>query len=155
MAKNKEINISSRQIADAYRNDQIKLENLQKRASDLGAVLNEMSFASESLKELQKTNIDDSLLVSLGAGIYTSAKIANTKTVKVSLSGNVLLDEKIEKTVERIGEEIVRAKKDLDGFTMEIQKTIQNLQGLAEIMQRTRDAQIKQGKEKSDLSSVS
>jgi len=155
MAKKKEIKVTGKQLVDTYRNDQIKLENLKKRSTDLRSVMGEMLTASESLKEMQKAKGDEKIMVSLGAGIYAEAKIANTKSVKTSLAGNILVEEKAEKAVERLEKEIARAKKDLDSLGMEIQQTMRNMQGISEIIQRTRQNQAEKAGKGIEPSSVS
>jgi len=155
MKEKKEIKVTQKQLLDTYRGDQIRFEQLQRRIGELGQVLNEMLLASESIREMQKAKVDESMMVSLGAGIYAEAKLADTKSVKSSLAGNVLVSESAEKALSKLEDEIKRARKDMDALNLEMGKTVQNLQGISEILRRGREMQAMQSRKGPEPSSVS
>ena len=155
MKEKKEIKVTQKQLLDTYRGDQIRFEQLQRRIGELGQVLNEMLLASESIREMQKAKVDESMMVSLGAGIYAEAKLADTKSVKSSLAGNVLVSESAEKALSKLEDEIKRARKDMDALNLEMGKTVQNLQGISEILRRGREMQAMQSWKGPEPSSVS
>ena len=128
-----------------------------KRQQDIQQILNEMFLASEAIKELQKAKEEKPIMVSLGAGFYTEAKIANLKSLKSSIAGSVLVESSTKDAVEKLDEEIKKAQKELSRLLEERQKTIRNMQGIATILDQGRKAvrQARENPEKGEISSVS
>lgn len=152
--KQKEVEITAQQLIETYRADQAKMDFLQKRQQSLLQIVTEMNTALDSIKEIRKAKEEEIIMVSLGAGIFAEAKIANVKKVKSSLAGNILIDSQPEKVLEELQEAMDKAKKELETVQLEMQKTSQNMQGVATILQESQKA-VQQSKNSSDVSSVS
>jgi len=142
-------------MIETYRNDQAKLKSLQRRGQGLQEVLNEMLIALESVKEIQKASKDENMLVSLGAGVYAEAKIANTKTLKTSLAGRILVEAEADKTIEKFEKDIERARKDISATEAEMQKVTQNLQNVARIIQAGQESIQENAQKPEEANSVS
>jgi prefoldin alpha subunit len=154
--KKKEIKVTGKQLIDTYRSDQAKMDVLQRRQQGLQHILSETILASEALKEIQKAKKDENILVSLGAGLYAEAKIGETKKLKNSLAGSVLVDEETGKALSKLQEEIEKIQKDLAGVQNERQKIVENMQSIAGILQESRKSQMaRQSNENNEISSVS
>lgn len=154
--KKKELKVTGKQLIETYRSDEAKMDVLQRRQQGLQHILSETILASEAIKEIQKSKKDESVLVSLGAGLYTEAKIVETKKLKISLAGSILVDEETDKALSKLQEEIGKIQKDLAKVQNERQKIVENMQSIAGILQESRkSAQTARQNENSEISSVS
>ncbi len=153
--KKKELKVTGKQLIDTYRGDQAKMDVLQRRQQGLQHILTETILASEAIKELQKAKKDDSVLVSLGAGLYTEAKIVQTKKLKSSLAGSVLVDEETGKALSKLQEEIEKIRNDLAKVQNERQQTVENMQSISGILNESRKSAQKARQNESQISSVS
>jgi prefoldin alpha subunit len=149
----KQIKITGQQLLDTYKGDQAKLEALQGRWQSLQQILMEMTAAKDSVKEIARAKDGENILVSLGAGVFAEAKIANTKKVKTSLAGSVLVDEGTEKAETGLEKEMEKVKKDLAQVHAEMQKIQENMQGITDILKRGQRQPLESGK--TEVSSVS
>lgn len=149
----KEIKVTGQQLLDTYRGDQVKLEGMQRRWQGLQQALMEMTAARDAVQEIAKTKEGENAMISLGAGVFVEAKIANPKNVKNSLAGNILIDEGSEKAVAGLEKEIEKIKKDLTQTQGEMQKLQENMQGISEILRQGQRATQELGK--TEVSSVS
>jgi prefoldin alpha subunit len=149
----KEIKVTGRQLLDAYRSDQAKLEALQRRGQGLQQALMEMAAARDAVQEIAKTKEGENAMISLGAGVFAEAKIANAKRVKNSLAGNVLIEEDAEKVAAELEKEMEKMKKELTQTQAEMQKLQENMRGITEILQQGQRAAQESGK--AEVSSVS
>ena len=150
---NKEIKVTGQQLLDAYRNDQAKLEALQRRGQGLQQALMEMMAARDAVQEIAKTEEGENAMISLGAGVFAEAKIANAKRVKSSLASNVLIEEDAEKVAAELEKEMEKIKNELAQTQAEMQKLQENMQGITEILQQGQKAAQESGK--AEVSSVS
>jgi prefoldin alpha subunit len=133
--KKNEVKVSAKHLLDTYNQDQRKLAELQRREQEIRQILTEMTIAAESLKGIQKASKEQNIMVGLGAGIYAEAKIANVKTVKNSLAGNVLVEGEIEKVLLKLEEDIKNTKNDITAVRNEAHIITKNLQNVASILQ--------------------
>jgi len=154
MADKPKMEITAQQLIDTYRSDQARMDLLQRRQQSLLQMAAEMNAALDTVKEIQKAKEDETIMVSLGAGIFAEAKITNVKKIKESLAGNILIDSQPEKVLAELQEAMDKAKKEIETVQLEIQKTGQNMQGIGNILQESRKA-VQQAKNSSDVSSVS
>lgn len=131
----KEVKVSAKHLLDSYNLDQRKLADLQRREQGIRQILTEMTVAAESLKGIKKAPENESVLVGLGAGIYAEAKIANVKSVKNSLAGNVLVDSEIDKVLSGLEDDMKKARNDITRIRNEAQVIAKNLENIASIIQ--------------------
>lgn len=153
--KRNEVRVSAEQLAETYRADQARMDLLQRRQQGLLQIANEMTAAIDAVKEIKKAEEGESIMVSLGAGIFAEAKITNVKKVKASLAGNILIDSEPEKALAELQTALDNARKDLETVQLEIQKVGDNMQGIATIIQHSQMAAAQQAKGGSNVSSVS
>ncbi len=151
----KEMKVTGQQLMDTYRNDQTKLEGLEKKARSLQKVINEMITAVDSVKGIEKTTSGENTLIPLGAGIYAEGKITNTKILKSSLAGNVLVDTDIKKVVENLDQDIKKAGKEIANTQSELQKTQRNLQMVSQMLQKGQQMMQQNQNKKEQASDVS
>jgi prefoldin alpha subunit len=144
MPEKKEIRLSEQQLMDSYRNEQAKMDFLQRRMQEMQQVLNEIVTAAEAVKELRKTKKEENILVSLGAGIYAEAKIGGTGKVKTSLAGNVLLDEESEAAEKKLQAEREKVEASIRETFNEQQATMQNIQNFENIFRQVRQKMSEQ-----------
>ena len=138
MPEKKEIMLNEQQLMDAYRNEQTKMDFLQKKMHEMQQVLNEIVMAEEAVKELRKTKKEENILVSLGAGVYAEAKIGGTSKVKTSLAGNVLLDEESEAAEKKLQAEREKVEASMRETFKEQQAALQNIQNFENIFRQVR-----------------
>ncbi len=150
MEKQKQIRVSERQLMDAYRSEVTKFEMLQQRQRNLQQALAEILTAREAVKELHKAKKDESVLVSLGAGVYAEAKAGAVRGVKTSLPGNVLIDTDSEKAGKKLGEERQKVEKALVAAEQEKQAVVRNIKNFERLFTQIRQRaaeQARSGKE--------
>ncbi len=138
MSEKKEVRLSEQQLMDSYRNEQAKMDFLQRRMQEMQLVLNEIVTAEEAVKELRKTKKEENILVSLGAGVYAEAKIGGTSKVKTSLAGNVLLDEESEAAEKKLQGEREKVEASIRETFSEQQATLRNIQNFENIFRQVR-----------------
>ncbi len=134
--KTKEIKVTGQQLMETYRGDQAKIEGLQKKSNSLQQVINEIIATLDSVKGIEKTANGENALISLGAGIYAEGKITNTKTLKSSLAGNVLVNTDIAKVSASLDEDLKKAGKEFANTQYEMRKTQRNMQMVSQMMQK-------------------
>ncbi len=160
MPEKKELKVTPQNLVETFKSDEAKMNALQRRMQNMQQVMNEMVFAAEALKEIQKAKKDEPIMISLGAGVYAEAKISNTKEVKSSLAGNVLATTDTGKTLKKIESELKKAQEEVINMQKEIEKVDANMQGIAAIFQESQKIQAQRATEANqpsgkDVSSVS
>ncbi len=138
--KKNDIKVSAKHLLDTYNVDQKKLSELRRREQEIRQILTEMTIAVESLKGIKEASNEQNILVGLGAGVYAEAKIANVKTVKNSLAGNVLVEGEIENVLAKLEEDIKNTKNDITAVRNEAHIVTKNLQNVASILQEGQKA---------------
>lgn len=151
--KKAEKKVTPQNLVDTYYTDQRKLETVQRRQQEMQQILNEVTLTTEALKEIKNTKKDETMMVSLGAGIFAEAKITNTDTIKMSLAGNVLTDKKVTDAVTKLETETTAARKDLERLQTEKEKIIQNMQAVSALLEKAR--QLQQTPKNTEASNVS
>ena len=153
VAKPREIKVTGQQLMDTYRNDQAKLERLEKKGKALQKVITEMISALESVKGIKNTTEGENTLISLGAGVYAEGKITNTKTLKSSIAGNVLINTDIATVSKNLDEDLKKAGTEMAKTQTEMQKVQRNLQMVSQMLQQGQSMMKENQKEQaSDVS---
>ena len=145
--------VTPQNLVDTYYMDQKRLEALQKRQQEMQQILTEVSLTTETLKEIKKTKKDESIMVSLGAGVFAEAKITNTSEIKISLAGNVLADKKIDEAITKLAKEKNAAEKEMEKMRAERDKITQNMQAVSNLLEKAR--QIQQAPKNTEANNVS
>jgi len=147
MAEKKEMKINAEQAINAFRNEQAKMEALEKRIAAEQQILREINSAKEALEELKKEGQGAKTMVPLGSGIYVEAEIVNAKKIKKSLAGNVLIEDDAEKVMETLEKDAEKIEKNIAKLAQDRQIIALNLENLGKILNRFQQAQTT-GKEK-------
>ncbi|MCX6798987.1 MAG: prefoldin subunit alpha [Candidatus Diapherotrites archaeon] len=134
MAEEKTVRLTGEQLLNAYRNEQARVEMLQKREQSVQQLLAEFAAAIDALKEIGGIGAENSVLVPLGAGVYAEARIADTKKVKSSLAGSVLLDKSAKETLQQLEEQRKNVEQESGKLVQEMRRTVQNLKNLGAIL---------------------
>lgn len=153
--KLREVKVTGQQLMDTYRNDQIRLEELEKKGKALQKVITEMISTLDSVKEIKNTKEGENTLILLGAGIYVEGKITNTKTLKNSLAGKVLINTDIAKVLTSLDEDLKKAGSEMAKTQTEMQKVQRNLQMVSQMMQKGQQMMQENPNQKEQASDVS
>ena len=154
-AKPREMKVTGQQLMDTYRNDQARLEGLEKKGKALQKVIVEMISALESVKGIGNTKEGEKTLISLGAGVYAEGTITNTKTLKSSIAGNVLIDTDIVKISKSLDEDLKKAGAEMTKTQTEMQKVQRNLQMVSQMLQKGQSMMQENPNQKEQASDVS
>ncbi len=153
--KPREMKVTGQQLMDTYRNDQARLEGLEKKGQALQKVITEMISTLDSVKGIENTTEGENTLISLGAGVYAKGKITNTKTLKSSLAGNVLVDTDIAKVSKSLDEDLKKAGTEMAKTQTEMQKVQRNLQMVSQMLQKGQAMMQENKPQKEQASDVS
>ncbi len=153
--KPREMKVTGQQLMDTYKNDQAKLEGLERKGKALQKVISEMISALDSVKGIKNTTEGENTLISLGAGIYAEGKITNTKTLKNSLAGNVLVNTDIETVSKNLEEDLKKAGTEMSKTQTEMQKVQRNLQMVSQMLQKGQQMMQENQNTKEQASDVS
>jgi len=157
MPEEKMVRLTGEQLMNAYKNEQGKVDFLQRKQQSIQQILGEITAASESIKEITESAEDESMLVSLGAGIYAEAKLASKKSVKSSLAGSVLVNRSLKEAAEMLEGEKKKVEQELVRTTQEAQAAVQNMTNISAILDeaKRKAEEMKKGADPSKISSVS
>ncbi len=144
MVKKKAIELNAEQLMEAYRNEQSRFAFLQRRQLELQRAIQEIMAAIDTINELKKGKSEENILVSLGAGTYIEAKVANVKKVKTGLAGNILIEETLEKTEKKLLEERKKVEKSLIELREGMRKVAENVKGFEKVFRQIRERMAKQ-----------
>ena len=144
MREKKQVKLNQQQLMDAYSNERAKLDASQQKQRGLQNALSEILTTQETLKEMEKAKKDESVLVSLGSGIYAEAKMGALKEVKTSLPANIMLDSSLENAQKKLKEEKQKVEKALIATTKDTQITMQNVQNFEKVFAQMRQANAQQ-----------
>ncbi|MBI4053659.1 MAG: hypothetical protein HY394_06525 [Candidatus Diapherotrites archaeon] len=135
----KEIRLTGEQILLQYNDTRARLETVQSRIRALAGMRQDMLLASTALKAISSAEEGEKILVALGAGIYIEAEAKNVKKAKKLLAGNVMVDDDAEATIKSVQEELEKTGRTMQELQREEQGLGQNLNALAQIIQRTQE----------------
>ncbi len=132
--KNKTVEFSEQQVLETFRNEQNRLESMKRAFQMEQSMLGEIITAQESLKEIKKAKKGDRIFVFLGAGVFAEATIEDKEKVKQNIGSGVIIDQKIETTIQTLEKARESQEKNLGQIRQEIEKIDNNLQGLTRMI---------------------
>lgn len=100
--QSKTIKLDKNQTMSLYQNKERELQGLSQRIQQIDEILNEMSKADSSLKEIEKLKTKEKILINVGAGILVECEVSNKSSVKVMLPGQIMTDKSSKDTLEDI-----------------------------------------------------
>lgn len=135
----KTIRLNKDQTISLYRSKENELKGITQRLQEIDNLFLEISKAENTLNEIKKIKSSDSLLINVGAGILVECKIDNTKEVKISLPGTII----VSKDIDTVIADIDNRKKELSDikkkFSENYNNTVNTLQQISkalEVMQK-------------------
>lgn len=131
-----EMNITPEQLLQMFQGEQSKLEIVQRNRLTLQNLLREHVFAIEALKEVRDTRENEHLMVPLGAGAYLDVMLKNNKEVQASITGDVVVKEKIPEVIKKLEARKNDAiEKDMK-LAQEQERILQNVRNMERILQQ-------------------
>jgi len=134
----KTIKLNRDQTISLYRSKENEVKGISQRLQEINNLFNEISKAENTLKEVKNVKASESILMNVGAGVLVECKINNTKEVKISLPGTIIISKDIDevvKDIENRKKELLDIRKKLsDAYNNNI-RTLQQISKAIEVMQ--------------------
>ncbi|AJF60621.1 MAG: prefoldin subunit alpha [Candidatus Diapherotrites archaeon] len=144
MAEKKEVTMTAQQLMEAYERERIKLNEIQIRLAAVQELMQETSGAIDAVKEIQKSEKENRVLVPLGSGVFANVEVKDKKKVLYSIAGNVMAYKAVSEAVEELEKKMEQLRKMIEFSRGEQQKTANNLNQLGRIIQTGRRIQAEQ-----------
>ena len=144
MAEKKEVTMTAQQLMEAYERERIKLNEIQIRLAAVQELMQETSGAIDAVKEIQKSEKENRVLVPLGSGVFANVEVKDKKKVLYSIAGNVMAYKAVSEAVEELEKKMEKLRKMIEFSRGEQQKTANNLNQLGRIIQTGRRIQAEQ-----------
>lgn len=136
--KRREIKLTFEQLLAIYQQQRALIDSLTNQESMIRSIIAELQSTQDALSEIKKVGKDTNILVSLGSGVFASARLSDASEVKVEIGGNVFeqmpiakalnkLEERkanLEKRLKNIGER----KKQAIAFVIQLERLINEAQ---------------------------
>lgn len=91
-----ESGVSREELAAEYGMLAQLLEDLRRRIEVLNTTLAELASAKSALEEISALGEGEELLVPIGAGVFVRAKLANNRSVLVTLGANIIVERTVD-----------------------------------------------------------
>jgi len=144
VAEKKEVTMTAQQLMEAYERERIKLNEIQIRLAAVQELMQETSGAIDAVKEIQKSEKENRVLVPLGSGVFANVEVKDKKKVLYSIAGNVMAYKAVSEAVEELEKKMEQLRKMIEFSRGEQQKTANNLNQLGRIIQTGRRIQAEQ-----------
>jgi|GEM_PF-2701057 len=141
----KQITVSFEQLLAMYQQNQYVLESLLSQEKLLNSMIAETQASQDAMREIKASENQTNILVPLGAGVFTYAKINDNSAVKMEIGNNVFERMPITKAIEKLEERKAQLESNLKAL---LQRKQQILASLAQIEQILAEAQKKMHAEK-------
>ncbi len=142
----KTVNLNGKQIVDAITQEKKRLEHVQRSINSVENLLQEIFFAKESVKAIQKAKKGEKAIITLGAGIFLDMKVDENTKVKRSVAGNILIENKTEKALEELEKQEKEVREKLETLNKQQQSIYANMNTLSRIITEAQKA--RQGEQK-------
>jgi len=134
MAEQKTVALTGEQIMNAFGQEKIRLEDINRRMASVQNLLQEVFFAKESLTAVKKAKKGEKAMVALGAGVYLNVLIDKNTKVKSSYAGNVIMEKEISKVIEEIEAREKETAEKLEQLEKQQKASYANLNALGQII---------------------
>jgi len=131
-----EVKLSGRELTQLYQQEHQHMQQLESRRNDAIALIADVEAAKAALKSIKDIPKDNSAVIPLGSGIFTEAKITDTKNVKINLPGGVVVTQSMDEALKRLALRKEQLKKDMEQFEKERQRIEVNLNEMGKIIQQ-------------------
>lgn len=145
----KTIKLTGQQIVESLNQEKSRLEAVQRGIASVQGILQEVFFAKESIKAVQKTKKGENAMVTLGAGIFLDVKIDETTKVKSTIAGNILIESDLDKALEELEKREKEVQEKLQELDKQQQRIYANINTLGRIVSEAQKARAEQEKKSS------
>lgn len=135
----KTIKLNKEQTISLYRAKENEINAITKKLHEIDNLFLEISKAENTLKEIVKIKTSEKILMNVGAGILVECEVKNTKEVKISLPGTIMVTKNIDAVLLDIQDrkkELSDVKKKLSDSYNNSVRTIKEISKALEIMQK-------------------
>ncbi len=147
----KTIRLNKDQTISLYRSKENELKGITQRLQEIDNLFLEISKAENTLNEIKKIKSSDSLLINVGAGILVECKIDNTKEVKISLPGTII----VSKDIDTVIADIDNRKKELSDIKMQFSENYNNTVNTLQQISKALEVMHKEDSKKNESNTVS
>ncbi|MBU0636418.1 prefoldin subunit alpha [Candidatus Micrarchaeota archaeon] len=134
--QDKKREISQEQAMGLLQNERAKLNSLQERFNQFRVSLEETFKARDALKNIQKANSQESIMIPLGAGVYTTGTLSDNQKVYITLGGGIIKSDSIPVTLKQLEIRQGEAEQELTKLQKQLEETMGNINSLSHALQR-------------------
>ncbi len=131
----KKITLTGQQLLQLARQERQRLEQVNMRISSLQGFRNELVGAKEALKEIEKNEKGNRIMVNLGAGIYIEASVEDNAKTIAAIAGSVFKEKKNEELIKLLDGRIAGVDRQLESIAGEQQAAIGRVNQLENVIQ--------------------
>ncbi|NCP72298.1 prefoldin subunit alpha [archaeon] len=135
----KTIKLNKDQTISLYKAKENEINGISKRLQEINNLFTEISKAENTLNEIKNVKSSESILMNIGAGVLVECKVNNTKEVKISLPGTIIVSKDIDsviKDIENRKQELLDIRKKLSDAYNNNVKTLQQISKAIQVMQK-------------------
>ena len=140
----KTVSLSGQQIAVAFQQEKLKLEEIERRMVSVQNLMQEIFFAKESIESIKKTKKGEKAIVPLGAGMHVDVKIDSNTKIKTILAGNVIIETGTEEALKTLEKREKEAQEKAEELQKQQQSLYANLNTLGQIISKAQQARQEQ-----------
>lgn len=137
----KTVQLTQNEVLALMREEQAKLEALEREFLQYRFALEETLKAKEALNAIQKAKANESILIPLGAGVLAAATIAEKESVHVTLAGSVLKKDSIPDALAKLENRKKEAEQHMEKLQKQLEETSANVENLSRGIQNAMQQQ--------------
>jgi len=138
----KDVKLSGRELMQLYRSEHETMKNLEAQRNETIALIADVEAARSALKSIKSNPKESAIVVPLGSGVFSEAKITDPDNVKINLPGGVVITHSAEEALDRLGKRKDQLRKDAENLDKERQRIAVNLKEIGSIIQQGREFAI-------------
>jgi len=144
--KEKEVTLTGNQIAGLLQSERAKINSVAQQLNQIQAIIAEINGSIEALKELGKQK-NPQTMVQLGAGVMIEAKIEDCENAKITLPGNIVVNQQREQAIKTLSKQAENAKGQSEELQKQFNQIAANINSLEKIVQTAQRQIRKQQKD--------
>ncbi len=130
----KEITLNQSQIEQMYVAERAKIEALERQKATLGGMLADTETAIRALDSVSKAKGNEKIMVSLGAGVFIDATIADNKSASGSFHGGVLMRLSADEARAELEKKRDALREEMQTAVREEERIVININNLAKVI---------------------
>lgn len=131
----KTVELSQNQAMTLLRNEQTRLEAMEREFLQFRAAWEETLKAKEAVTAIQKTKPNESIMIPLGAGIFAAASLSDNQNVQTTLAGGVLKKDSTSEALQKLENRQKEIEQQLNSLQKELEQTAANVNNLSNVIQ--------------------